>query len=53
MSFYSTIKSETSAKTHEGEQQDSVDQEIDTRIKFFLSEEKLSAEEVKEAEVFF
>ena len=33
LSFYSTFKSETSADTHESEQQDSVDQEIETEIK--------------------
>jgi len=30
LSFYSTFKSEKSADTHESEQQDSVDQEIET-----------------------
>ena len=51
MLFYSTFKSETSADTHESEQQDSVDQEIETEIKAFLAENNLPAEEVKEAEV--
>ena len=51
MLFYYTFKSETSAYTHESEQQDSVDQEIETEIKAFLAENNLPAEEVKEAEV--
>ena len=51
MSFYSTFKSETSADTYESEQQDSVDQEIETEIKAFWAENNLPPEEVKEAEV--
>ena len=43
--LYSTFKSERSANNHESEQQDSVNQEIETEIKAFL------AEEVKEDEV--
>ena len=43
LSFYSTFKSEGNANTHESEQQDSVDQEIETEIKAFLAEENLSA----------
>ena len=45
LSFYSAFKWETSANTHESEQQGSVDQEIETEIKFFsanLSVEVLS-----------
>ena len=47
------IKSERSANAHEKEQQNSVDQEIETEIKAFLAEENLSAEKVKEASAFF
>ena len=35
LSFYSKFKSERSANTNESEQQDSVDQEIETEIKSF------------------
>ena len=38
LSLYSTFKSERSANTHESEQQDSVDQKIETEIKGFLTE---------------
>ena len=44
MSLYSTLESETNLNTHESEEQDSADQEIETEIIFL-------AEEVKEAEV--
>ena len=53
MSLYSTFESERSLTTHEKEQQDLVDKEIETEIKTFLPEKKLSADEVKEAEVLF
>ena len=39
LSFYSTFKSERSADNHESEQKYSVDQEIETEIKAFLTEE--------------
>ena len=38
--FYSTFKSETSAKSHESEQQDLVVQEIESEIKFFFGRRK-------------
>ena len=51
LSLYSTSKSDTSTNTYESEQQDSVDQQIETEIKCFVAEKYLSAEEAKEAEV--